>query len=234
MQVVAAPEFVPRQFPQPLDPDAIHLWFFPHWPGPFHAVAQSPRLLALLGAYAGCGTADLRIERGEHGKPRLRNVALEFNLSHSGTTLLLGLSRQQALGVDIEARPRARPVLELARRWFDADEVTALEALPESLQHSAFLQLWCCKEAVLKAHGRGIGYGLDHVAFDLDAGADIANIRRIGGAATSPAWQVRRLAPQQGMTGALAWCGPAHTVSAFVADADHIDADHISGIEAGL
>ncbi len=229
MQIVDTPLFVPRRFPQPIDANAIHVWFFPQWPGPVHAVAESALLLALLAGYAQRPASGLCVERGEHGKPHLRDETLEFNLSHSGTAVLLGLSRRQPLGVDLEARQRKRPLLELARRWFSPREVAALEALPESLHRRAFMRLWSCKEAVLKAHGRGIGYGLDRVAFDLDANGRVTGFDGIGGDATSPAWQVLSLDPAQDATAALAWCGPAHRVSAFVADPDHIQV-----IAAGL
>ncbi len=223
MRVINITKFLPCDFPQRLAADAIHLWFFPRWPERLRQVAQSPLLLALLAAYAGRNAADLCIERGEHGKPYLHNSPLEFNLSHSGTALLLGLSRQQPLGVDIEALQRDRPVLDLAHRWFSAREAAALDALPESLHQLGFRRLWNCKEAVLKAYGRGIGYGLEQVAFDLDSEANVAAIGKIGGGAESAAWQIRSLTLQEGVTGALAWCGPAHAVSAFVADADHIN-----------
>lgn len=223
MRVINVTQFLPCGFPQKLALDAIHLWFFPQWPGPLRHVAQSPLLLALLAAYAGRSAAELCIERGEHGKPYLRNSTLEFNLSHSGTALLLGLSQHQPLGVDIEALQRDRPVLDLAHRWFSASEAASLDALPESLHQLGFRRLWSCKEAVLKAYGRGIGYGLEQVAFDLDSKANVAAIGKIGGAAESAAWQVASLTLQEGVTGALAWCGAARAVSAFVADADHIN-----------
>ncbi|HET8940850.1 MAG TPA: 4'-phosphopantetheinyl transferase superfamily protein [Rudaea sp.] len=222
MQFIDAADFSACRFPQTLAANTIHLWFFPHWPGASHAVAQSPLLLGLLASYAHRPVARLSIEHGAHGKPRLRDIALEFNLSHSASALLLGISQQQPLGVDIEARRRERPVLELARRWFDADEVAALESLPESLRQAAFMRLWSCKEAVLKAQGRGVGYGLNRATFDLDTSGAIASFRGVVGESTSPAWQVVGLTPAANVTGALAWCGPAHSVSAFVADTDYI------------
>ena len=222
MESIDFSQFLPQSFPQILGADAIHVWFFPRWPGPFRAVAQSPLLLGLLAVYAGRPASALRVKYGAHGKPLLCEVPLQFNISHSGTALLLGLSRQQPLGVDIEARPRKRSVLELARRWFDASEAAALEALPQALQQAAFLRLWSCKEAVLKAHGGGMVYGLNRVAFDLDCEGRVTGLRSIGTAPSASAWQVISLAPEENTTGALAWCGPARSIATFVADADHI------------
>ncbi len=169
----------------------------------------------LLAAYLCVDAATLRIERGEHGKPRLASAhTLEFNLSHSGDALLLGVSRNLPLGVDLEAPRRVRPVRELARRFFDPDEAAALTALPEAMQQGAFLRLWTAKEAALKAHGRGIGFGLHRIAFELDAAGDIVGLR----ADDSPApWQIVQLRPSPSHIGALAWQGPPCTVRAFIA-----------------
>ena len=44
-----------------------------------------------------------------------------------------------------------------------------LAALPDIARDDAFLRLWCAKEAVLKAHGHGLSFGLHRLAFDATA-----------------------------------------------------------------
>lgn len=215
MDAIGSADFRVAQAPPPLGDAEIHLWLFPQWDMRARASAQSRPLRVLLAAYLDCVPDMLRIERGEYGKPQLVGAALEFNLAHSGGSMLVALSRHVPLGVDLEAPRRTRPVLELARRWFHPDEATALAALPEALQQSAFLRLWTCKEAVLKAHGRGLGFGLDRVAFALDARGEVTSICLQADAAT--AWQVRKLAPAAGFYGALAWRGPDCPVRALIA-----------------
>lgn len=214
MHTICSAEFLSVPAPQRLAAAEIHLWFFPHWDLPARASAQSRPLRALLAGYLDCTPDTLHFECGEHGKPRLAGAALEFNLAHSGGALLVALSRDQVVGVDLEGPRRVRSVLELARRWFHADEATALTALPVSLQQSAFLRLWTCKEAVLKAHGRGIGYGLDRVAFTLDAHGEVSAMH------TQPdpvsPWRILTLAPPAGFCGALAWRGGDCPVRAFM------------------
>ena len=58
------------------------------------------------------------------------------------------------------------PALRIARRYFADDEVAALTALADAARDDAFLRLWCAKEAVLKAHGHGLSFGLHRLAFD--------------------------------------------------------------------
>ena len=216
MPELAAADFLPAQLPQALGKSEIHLWFFPHWQGSAHAVAESPQLRALLAGYLACAAGDLRITRDEHGKPHLINAPLQFNLSHSSGRLLVGVSREQPLGVDLETPRRERPVLELARRWFDPVEAATLASLPEVQRQAAFLELWSCKEAVLKALGRGIGFGLDRVVFDSTAAADAPRVQRLDGDRIPSAWHIVRLRPAASCIGALAWRGPEYRICAWV------------------
>ncbi|WP_040145147.1 4'-phosphopantetheinyl transferase family protein, partial [Xanthomonas citri] len=87
--------------------------------------------------------------------------------SHSGEYLLVGLGEGVRLGVDLE-RIRARPrVLEIAQRFFHPDEIALLAALAPDAQHALFFRLWCAKEALLKAHGHGLSFGLHRLAYAL-------------------------------------------------------------------
>ena len=92
-----------------------------------------------------------------------------------------------------------------------------LATLPEALQDTAFYSLWTCKEAVLKAQGRGIAFGLHRLSFEMrgDDGRvlDLAQIDAEAGAAAR--WQLCRFTPAHGGFGALAWQGPALPVRGF-------------------
>lgn len=105
---------------------------------------------------------ELPIERGPWGKPQLGPgpwPPLQFNLSHSGSLLLLGIHRSLPIGVDLE---RHRPGLRwqaIARRCLSAETVATLEATPKEQQLQAFTAAWCALEATLKASGRGLAAG---------------------------------------------------------------------------
>jgi 4'-phosphopantetheinyl transferase len=219
MQELVALDFLPDQ-PPPLGISEIHLWFFAQWTMT-QDVAQSLPLRLLLAGYLECDPGHIHIERDAHGKPRLLDppglqfkTGLEFNLSHSGGALLVGVSRGQSLGVDLETPRRTRPVLELARRYFDPIEATALAGLPEDRRATAFLHLWSCKEAVLKALGRGIAFGLDRVVFELDAAGAVIGLQKLDGDPTPALWHIVRLRPTEIQSGALAWRGPACAILA--------------------
>src|SRR4029453_9894215 len=164
-----------------------------------HAV---PRVGARLAAYLGCAPDAVRLTLGEHGKPFLDGPflagarGLEFNVSHSGGGPLVGIARGQALGVDIETLRRRRPVLDLARRFFAAEEASALASLDEAHRQMAFLRLWSCKEAVVKALGSGIGFGLERLQFDIDPAGEPVGLSVIhASAGTVEDWHIVRLAP---------------------------------------
>ena len=218
MREIALSAFQPAAPPQALGDAQIHLWFFPHWHGPARGAAESAPVRRLLGAYAQRVPGGLEFQRDAHGKPRLAMGELEFNLSHSGTALLLALSCRQPLGVDLEMPRRPRPVLELAHRYFGADEAAALSALPENIQQQAFLRLWACKEAVLKAHGGGISLGLDLVTFDIDENAQVRALTTASGPLSSVDWRIVKLAIATDAYGALAWCGPEHQIRPYIAN----------------
>ena len=207
---LAATDFIPASVPPPLHDGEIHLWLFPHWQRVADAANSWP-VRDLLATYLDRPIESVRVARGEHGKPCLAGTSLEFNLSHTTDVLLLALSRNIALGVDLESLGRrTRPAIELAQRFFAPDETTALGTLPEDMRQLAFLRLWCAKEAALKAEGGGIGSGLDRFAFALDAQGQVSS-------STGNPWHLHAFAPTPAHIGALAHAEPVGRVRAFVA-----------------
>lgn len=128
-------------------------------------------LRAQLAGRIGADPGDIRFVYGEHGKPRLPDLAggapypLRFNLSHSGGLGLLGFSQGLQIGVDIEA---VRPLQDrdaLVRRFFSAAERAEYDSLPEILRERAFFDGWARKEAFIKGVGRGLSLPL--ASFDV-------------------------------------------------------------------
>jgi 4'-phosphopantetheinyl transferase len=216
MHTLTAADFVSARYPVPLAADEIQLWFFP-------ASAQAGThtdetwLRQLLAPHVDCAAPELTLARGEHGKPHLAPpLALEFNLSNTRGGALVGISRRQPLGVDIETLHRSRPVIELAHRYFAGDEASTLSNIAAAQRQTAFLRLWSCKEAVVKALGRGIGFGLARVTFALDDAGVPKHLNVIDTSAGSVAeWQIVAVAPTGEHVGALAWRGSARPVRAF-------------------
>jgi len=216
MRCLAPHEFIAAEPPVAFAADEIQLWLLP--PRPREQMrSDDPRWRPLLAAYVGVDPAALDLDRGEHGKPFLRRPdAPEFNVSHSRGVLLTGISPHQPLGVDVEVVWRVRPVLDLAGRFFTAGEAEALARLDEARRQSAFLRLWTCKEAVLKALGAGIGFGLDRLEFTLDEQGVPGRLNVIDATAGAvDEWHIVRLEPAPDCYGALAWRGPPRPLRTF-------------------
>lgn len=196
----------------PLAGDEIHVWMIqaPHGTSARAMSAFSHvNLGRLLAGYAACRDAP-DILRGEHGKPYAPDLhGIEFNLSHSGQHALIAIARDQPIGIDIEAQGRRRSIDDIAERFFAPAESKALRAVPEATRDAAFLRLWTGKEAVLKALGEGISFGLDRVEFELDGTGNVVALRHVASPlAETSGWNWHALQPLADHHGAIAWHGP--------------------------
>ena len=93
-------------------------------------------------------------------------------------------------------------------RFFAPGEAGRLQALAPERRELAFLRLWCAKEAVLKAHGQGLSFGLHRLEFIPDGDDEHAPLRLLAsdpelGAASD--WQLHEWIPAPGYLAALAW-----------------------------
>lgn len=194
-----------------LGDDTLHVWQLRYE----RSHGRAP-LLALLAGYLGVPADTVRLGTGPHGRPQLgpaQACSLDFNWSHSGDRALVALGRGVAPGIDIERR-RARPrALALASRYFDPAEAAWLATQPPELRDEAFLALWTAKEAVLKALGRGLAFGLDRLHVEVAAGAP--RLRRLEGERID-AWQLQALDAGPAYRGALAWRGPPRPVRQWI------------------
>jgi 4'-phosphopantetheinyl transferase len=183
-----------------------------------HFVVARGLLRTILGGYLAVAPEELRFVLNKHGKPALADEEeqrLSFNLSHSGELALLAMTRDRALGVDIE---RVRTNLDyerLARRFFSPAEFAALDCLPDEAQIEAFFRCWTRKEAYIKGQGVGIALGLD--SFDVSLAADeparLLATRPDGSEAAQ--WQLRSLPAPPGYAAALAVRGWDWTLKCY-------------------
>lgn len=168
-------------------------WEEVHWrwqARPRDALAAARAWLsALAGAQAAAG-----LHRDVRGRPRLAPGAGDVGWSHTGDGLLLAWTPRGRIGVDAEHADRHADALRIARRYFRAEECAQLAALAPRPRRAHFLRLWCAKEAVLKAHGHGLAFGLHRltVAAGGDAPRLLACDPALGDAA---GWRLHLLAP---------------------------------------
>ncbi len=130
----------------------------------------------ILGMYLRQLPIDVEINSSPSEKPTLTGPSarvepgLRFNYSHSEDLLLLAISQENELGVDVE---RIRPEIDhfvIARHFFAAEERSWLQSLSSRDQVEAFYRLWICKEAALKAEGSGLRQSLEAVKIEFVPG----------------------------------------------------------------
>ncbi len=179
-----------------------------HWQPHVAGAAAEPLARAWLAAQLGLAPEALALGRDSRGRPRLEppHAGHDCNWSHSGDGLLLAIGEGVRVGVDLErVRPRPRAQA-LAERFFTAPEARwlATSAASDRDRDRAFLRLWCAKEAVLKAHGQGLAFGLDRLRFEAHGNALqlVACDPALGAPAT---WSLREFEPAPGYLAALAW-----------------------------
>jgi 4'-phosphopantetheinyl transferase len=133
-------------------------------------------LRRVLSRYCAVSPLQWQFVRGEHGKPALVSapISLDFNLSHSGDLLACAVTSGTPVGVDLEKSGPQRDVMRLARRFFRAEEIAALESCDTASQCDRFYDYWTLKEAAVKCRGEALVSGLDSRGFALTAVGDSA------------------------------------------------------------
>src|SRR5688572_1262704 len=122
---------------------------------------------AVLSERLSISPRNIRVSRTGTGKPVITE-GLHFNVSHSGDLILMAVSEDRAIGVDIERKREVQRVDALLRRWLSEDEQSAYAVLYDggASASEAFLRLWSLKEARLKALGVGIS-GASRARLDI-------------------------------------------------------------------
>jgi len=160
-----------------------------------HILSERDRLLwsrshgllrTLLGGYLDCDPASLRFDAGPQGKPSLGSAhtaatGIGFNLSHSGTLALVGVTDAGQIGVDVEVARRPLNELAVAGRMLGPEAAAHLEHLDPARREQEFLRLWARNEARAKCLGAGLAKATPRPAgrdepwvTDLDIGPDAA------------------------------------------------------------
>ncbi|MCG8365690.1 MAG: 4'-phosphopantetheinyl transferase superfamily protein [Pseudanabaenales cyanobacterium] len=169
-------------------------------------IAGRSILRTILSRYLALAPSQIEFCYGPHGKPSLADTCSEqslcFNLSHSADLALYAVTRDRQIGVDIEQMRRVEAE-QLAQRFFSPREYAVINALPPERQQTAFFQLWTCKEAALKATGKGIA-GLDQVEASLGVEKPTQLIRLNGDSLSLDSWSIQQLTPAPGYVASLA------------------------------
>ncbi len=147
--------------------DELSRWRrFRHEPSRQMFFAGRLLLRSVLGHKLGCPPVRVPLQLTAKGKPWLAGVPGSFNLSHSHGWLLMVLSDQLELGVDLEQANSNRDLQGLAGMVMTAGEQSSFNALPAVAREDYFFRLWTAKEALVKQVGTGLGHGLQKICLN--------------------------------------------------------------------
>jgi len=124
----------------------------------------------VLSRYAAVRPERWTFSTGPHGRPSISTPhlpALEFNISHSADLVVLGITSDRALGIDVESMEAREVDIDGLDRYFAPQESAALLALAPPERRRRFFDLWTLKESYIKARGMGLAIALDSFRFEL-------------------------------------------------------------------
>jgi len=148
-------------------------------------------LRSLLARYLNTDPSTLEFHYGSYGKPFLKDSLIQFNLAHSQHLALYAVTRDRAVGIDVEQVRAVEQLAALVQRFFLPAEARTIQAQPD-----LFFQYWTCKEAFLKATGTGLSK-----LKDLEI--EQARLKTIPIAARSQQWHLQELAINDQFAGAI-------------------------------
>jgi 4'-phosphopantetheinyl transferase len=182
-----------------------------------HFLVAHALLRTTLSNYASVDPRAWIFTTGPYGRPEVSVPAgvpaLRFSLTHTDGLVAVAVTTESDIGIDAEPIGRRASNIDIARRYFAAEEAYALEALAPADRQRGFLDYWTLKEAYIKAIGVGLATPLDSFAIQRRTPPGIRFLR---GQDDPAAWHLAQPVLSEAHVAALAVrCGaeaPAVTV----------------------
>lgn len=102
------------------------------------------------------------------GRPYLRGCdQIDISLSHTDEILVVGVTQNGRIGVDVELADRAMLGLGIEEQVCTPYELRMLRSIAEGRRNAALVRLWTLKEAYSKAIGQGLRFRFTEFGFRL-------------------------------------------------------------------
>ncbi|WP_176752843.1 4'-phosphopantetheinyl transferase superfamily protein [Nitrosospira sp. Nsp1] len=165
-------------------------------------------LRCLLARYSDSDPALIQFEQNRYGKPFLQYPAssVQFNVTHSGNYVFHAIAHGTEVGVDVEVIRDSAGLASISS-YFAAGEQGWLSATDSQAWNSTFFTLWVCKEAYIKALGRGLSKPLNSFEISLAMGKEGVEPRVLfdsDDAAAPASWRLVIFEPGRNALGCLA------------------------------
>lgn len=191
----------------------------------------------LLSSHLDCPPREIAIGEGPHGKPRVkkRGAAMvpDFNIAHSGEVIVAVLGGDRGVGIDVESQNRDANVEELAERVLSENEQEWWQSFPVSDRSALFFHVWTCKEAFLKALGKGLQRPPQTIECTFEENTvvgldDAQGYTPSSTEASASQWSVQSFRASDGVAGAVVVSSSASTPVVFT-DASRL----VNSVHAG-
>jgi 4'-phosphopantetheinyl transferase len=178
-----------------------------------HAVLRD-----VLSRYLARPPGDIQFGKNSFGKPFLDQTnggrMLEFNLSHAGGLVLVGVCESGRVGIDVEEIRPMDDLSSIAESHYTPQECAFIFGQAQEDQLRAFLRCWTRKEAYVKALGKGLSIRLNSLETHIQPEPDRPS--HVGAGSTDGAlWQLTDLDVPEGYIAAVAAETGMHRVVYF-------------------
>jgi 4'-phosphopantetheinyl transferase len=147
--------------------------------------------------------------RNFYGRPEIAITSetaiaadMSFNISHTSGLIMMGVTLNGTIGVDVENIEQRKAPLAVAERYFSPSEREALKRTPVASQSERFFEYWTLKEAYVKAMGKG--FFISPNEFSCVLHTNSASVSCETAQCEDPAaWRLWQICPAIGYLGAI-------------------------------
>ncbi len=168
-------------------------------------------LRVILATYLDAAPDQVEFRYTDRGKPILAGVerrGFHFNVSHSGCWVLIAITSDHLVGVDVEQVRAVAEMESIMGRFFAPREAQRIRSLSPAERSEAFFTCWTRKEAYIKAVGAGLSLPLDRFEVTVRPGEPAALLSLDGSAEEATRWTLWSGAPATGYAAAAAIAAP--------------------------
>ena len=127
-------------------------------------------LRILISKYTNYRPNEVIFYYNEFGKPSILpdsdGTKLFFNLSHSGNIAVFVFSGNREIGIDVEKVVGLADMEGVIDLCFSGSEKKWFSKLPSAKKEEMFYKIWTCKEAYIKAIGKGLSFSPNRIILD--------------------------------------------------------------------
>ena len=125
---------------------------------------RDKRLIARTFLYSYCKNNyqlnDFNVFYNKYSKPYFNSTKIKFSFSYSKDYILIGISLNKDIGVDIEYKDKSLDIQHLLSSVMHVEEILVYEGLNAQSKVDYFYDIWSSKESYIKKIGVGLSYDI--------------------------------------------------------------------------